>query len=259
MPVSEKVIVITGASEGIGAELARQLGASNALVLAARREKELNEVAAAAGPRTLAVPTDVTKRNEVERLRDRAIAEFGHVDVWVNNAGRGINKLTLDLTDADVDEMILVNLKSALYGIQAIIPHFIERDAGQIINISSMLGRIPMAPVRSAYSASKAALNSLTANLRSDLRRSHPNIHVTLIMPGIVTTAFSQNVLGQPHSYTPPPGMSQTPAEVAGIIAGAIENPVAELYTQPGGAGMVKKYYEDVAGFDSVSPFAPPR
>jgi short-subunit dehydrogenase len=259
MAVSGKVIVITGASEGIGAELAMQLGASNALVLAARRQQQLEEVARAAGPRTIAVTTDVTKRDQVEQLRDRAISEFGHIDVWVNNAGRGINKQTIDLTDEDVDEMILVNLKSALYGIQTVLPHFIERDAGQIINISSMLGRVPMATQRSAYSAAKAALNSLTANLRTDLRRSHPNIKVTLIMPGIVTTAFARNVRGEPQTFTPPPGMSQTPAEVAAIIANAIENPVAELYTQPSGAGMVKKYYEDVAAFDSALPFAPPR
>ena len=256
MSMSDKVIVITGASEGIGAELARQLGATNALVLGARRQKQLEEVAESAGPRALAVPTDVTKREEVEQLRDRAITEFGHIDVWVNNAGRGINKQTIDLTDADVDEMILVNLKSALYGIQTILPHFIERDTGQIINVSSMLGRVPMATQRSAYSAAKAALNSLTANLRSDLRRSHPNIKVTLIMPGIVTTAFARNVRGEPQTFTPPPGMSQTPTEVAAIIAKAIENPVAELYTQPSGASMVKKYYEDVEAFDSATPFS---
>ena len=112
-----KVVVITGASEGIGAALAEQLGArGDRVVLAARREKELNEVKARAGSNALAVPTDVTKRVEVERLRDRAIDAFGQIDVWVNNVGRGISRNVVDLTDADVDGIITINLKSRCTG-----------------------------------------------------------------------------------------------------------------------------------------------
>src|SRR5262245_27917972 len=93
-------IVITGASSGIGAELALQLSASgHRVALAARRERELRAVAARAGASAIVVPTDVTQRPDVERLRDRAIDAFGHVDVWVNNAGRGINRPVLELTD----------------------------------------------------------------------------------------------------------------------------------------------------------------
>ena len=120
--------------------------------------------------------TDVTKRGDLERLRDRALQAFGHVDVWINNAGKGIAKNVLALTDDDVDEMMLLNLKSALYGMQIITPHFQQRNAGHLINVSSFLSRVPLATVRSAYSASKAALNSLTANLRMDLRTTHPRV-----------------------------------------------------------------------------------
>src|SRR5262245_61905124 len=99
----EKIVVITGASSGIGAALARTLaGQGHAVVLAARRERELREVAAACGARALAVPTDVTRRADVERLRDRTLGERGRVDVWVNNAGRGIARPVLELSEADL-------------------------------------------------------------------------------------------------------------------------------------------------------------
>src|SRR5262249_49638962 len=107
-----KNIVITGASGGIGAALAAHLGSQgHRVALAARREGELNAVAARAGSGAVVVPTDVTKRADVERLRDRAIATLGHVDVWVNNAGRGITKPVLDLTDDELDQMMAINVK----------------------------------------------------------------------------------------------------------------------------------------------------
>jgi short-subunit dehydrogenase len=268
-----KVIVITGASSGIGAEVARQLGAQagverHRLVLAARREQELAEVArrsgaqsgAQSGAETITVVTDVTKRHDVEALRDRALAAFGQVDVWINNAGRGIGKKVLDLTDEDVDEMIRVNLKSALYGMQAIIPHFQERGAGHLINISSFLGRVPIAPVRSVYSASKAALNSLTANLRMDLREEFPGIHVSLVMPGVVTTEFAKNALGgAPGPGGPPPSSPpsspmkpQSVEEVAAAIVRLIEHPVPEIYTNPASPEIARRYYEEIGAFKAL-------
>ena len=192
-----KHIVITGASGGIGAALAARLGAAgHRVALAARREPELREAAARAGSGAIAIPADVTRRADVERLRDRAIEAFGHVDVWVNNAGRGINRPALELTDDDFDLMMMVNVKSALYGMQAIAPHFIARGGGQIVNVSSMLSRVPFATFRSGYNAAKAALNALTANARVDLARAHPGIHVTLVMPGLVRTDFQRNAVG---------------------------------------------------------------
>jgi short-subunit dehydrogenase len=250
-----RAIVITGASGGIGAALARQLGArGDRVVLAARREAELRTLANEIGSHAHAEVADVTRRAEVERVRDRAIAECGPIDVWVNNAGRGISKSVLDLTDADVDEMITVNLKSALYGMQAVIPHFIQRGRGQVINVSSFLSRVPMATIRSAYSASKAALNSLTANARMDLARAHPGIHVTLVMPGLVSTEFARHsVHGTPPMNPASPGAapaSQTADEVARVIVGAIDQPVAEVYTAPYLAPLARRYFEDVGAFE---------
>jgi NADP-dependent 3-hydroxy acid dehydrogenase YdfG len=257
MSVQNKVIVITGASAGIGAAVARQLGDTNNVVLAARREPELKTLADWIGERALAVPTDVTQSKQVEHLRDKAIDRFGRVDVWINNAGRGISRPVLELTDDDFDEMMLVNVKSALYGMQAIVPHFIERGSGQVINVSSFLGRVPVAAHRSAYNAAKAALNALTANLRMDLRRSHPNIQVTLVMPGVVNTEFGANVLGDASRFPIPQHrdpFAQTPEEVADVVVRAIEHPVAEVFTNPRSAELVRSYFADVEKFEQSIP-----
>jgi short-subunit dehydrogenase len=199
------VVVITGASGGIGAALAGELGAGGRrLVLAARRGDALRRVAhdaeARGAPDALVVETDVTRRRDVERLRDAALAKFGRFDVWVNNAGRGITRPVLELTDDDVDDIIAINVKSALYGMQAAVPHFVQRGEGHLINVSTFLSRVPIASVRSIYSAAKAALNSLTANLRMDLRTRAPGVHVSLVLPGLVATDFARNAQGGERS-----------------------------------------------------------
>ena len=252
-----KTIVITGASGGIGAEIARYLGArGHQLVLAARRDDELQHVAreaeAAGSPRAIAVHTDVTKRSDVEALRDAAVTTFGGFDVWINNAGRGITKSVLDLTDEDFDDVMAVNVKSALYGMQVAAAHFLERGSGHVINISSFLGRVPMALHRSAYNAAKAALNSLTANLRVELASRNPGIHVTLVMPGMVATDFARNAIGAPPGAGVYSGSHvQTVQQVAEIVGQVIETPVAEVYTNPSSAEMSRRYFADVGAFES--------
>ena len=149
--------------------------------------------------------------------------------------------------------MMAVNLKSALYGMQTIIPHFMETGEGHLINVSSFLSRVPLATIRSVYSASKAALNSLTANLRMDLRQEFPNIHVSVVMPGVVTTDFASNSLGDAPPAPPPPGAMkpQSVEEVAAAIVSLIENPVPEIYTNPASADIARRYYADVAAFEA--------
>ena len=252
---AEKVVVITGASSGIGAALASKLGSQGLrLVLAARRQAELNQVAQPFGQDALVVVTDVRRRDEVTRLRNAAMQHFGQVDIWINNAGRGINRSVLELSDADVDEMVAVNLKSALYGMQAIIPYFKDRGEGHLINITSFLGRIPLASYRSMYSAAKAGLNSLTANLRMDLKHEYPGIHISLIIPGGVATDFGKNALGAKPGYMQTAGYQpgQSAEEVADVIAGVIENPSPEVYTNPGQAkDLVQRYFQDVGAFEA--------
>jgi NADP-dependent 3-hydroxy acid dehydrogenase YdfG len=253
----DRVVVITGASAGIGEALALEVGRRGGRpVLAARRTKELAEVAARVGGDALAVTADVTRREDSRRILEAALDRFGGVDVWINNAGRGITRPVTLMTDDDLDEMMLVNVKSALYGIQTVLPHFIERGAGHIINVSSMLGRVPLAPFRSAYGAAKHALNALTANLRVELRAEHPGIHVTCVLPGVVATEFGSNALhGGPDSRRLPG--AQPVDEVASVIADAIERPRAEVYTRPELQALAAAYYaaEDVAELEARPPF----
>ena len=253
----DRNVVITGASRGIGAAIARELARrGDRLVLAARGRNSLEEVASASSStRVHVVTADVTQRGDVVRIRDEAIRVFGHVDVWINNAGRGIVRSVLALTDDDVDEMIAVNVKSALYGIQVIAPHFMERGRGHIINMSSFLGRVPVATPRSAYSAAKAALNSLTANLRVDLHRTHPGIDVSLVMPGLVATEFARHARGStgplPPSGIGSPMKPQTAEEVATIVADVMDHPVAEVYTNPASHAVAARYFADVSLFEA--------
>ncbi|MBV8545015.1 MAG: SDR family oxidoreductase [Acidobacteria bacterium] len=243
-----RTIVITGASAGIGAAIARRLGRDgNRLVLAARRGELLQQVARESGD-AVAVVADVTRRENVEHLRDEALRAFGAVDVWINNAGRGISRLVLDLTSDDFDEMMRVNVKSALYGMQVIVPYFADRGRGHLINISSVLGRVPtIAPHRSAYNAAKAALNALTANLRADV--AGKGVDVSLFIPGRVLTDFPHNVLGAPSAAPPPrpPGtraQPQTPEQVADAMAELIKHPRPEFYTNRRRGEMVRRWFE---------------
>jgi NAD(P)-dependent dehydrogenase (short-subunit alcohol dehydrogenase family) len=241
--MSDRVIVITGASSGIGLALARTVAARGArVVLAARRQQAL-EAAAAALPQAMAVVADVTRRADVERLLDRSVARFGHVDAWVNNAGRGISKPALQLTEDDLDEMMRVNVKSALHGMQVAAAHFMARGQGHLINVSSMLGRVPFAPARSAYSAAKHALNSLTANVRSELAATHPGIRVSLVLPGVVATDFGLNALGGGVDNRQLPN-AQDVGEVARAIADLLESPRDELYTRPEYQAQVVGYFQ---------------
>jgi NAD(P)-dependent dehydrogenase (short-subunit alcohol dehydrogenase family) len=162
-----------------------------------------------------------------------------------------------ELTDEDLDEMITTNLKSALYGMQAVLPHFKERGHGHIINVSSLLGRLPLAPFRSAYSASKHALNALTANLRLELRHEYPNIHVSSVHPGVVATEFGVKSRHGGVDSRHIPG-AQPVEEVAGVIADLVETPRADVYTRPGMREMVASYFaaEDMAAVET-DPFRP--
>ena len=241
--MTNKGIVITGASAGIGAALAELLARRGAsLMLAARRKDVLDGIARHCGAGAIGIAGDMTHRADVRRVVEEAIQHFGHVDVWINNVGRGISRLPSELTDEDIDAMMQVNVKSALYGMQEILPHFKARNSGHIINISSMLGRMPTFLPRAAYSASKHFLNALTANFRTEIQGTHPGIQVSLVSPGVVATDFGLNAMhGGVDSRNIPGG--QTSEQVAAVIAGVIESRKADVYTRPDGHEVVARYY----------------
>jgi NADP-dependent 3-hydroxy acid dehydrogenase YdfG len=253
--MKDKVIVITGASAGIGAAVAEEVAKRGArVVLASRRQDVLDALAAKLGG--LAVATDVTRRADVERLRDRALDKLGTIDVWINNAGRAISRPVSELTDSDLDTMIADNVKSVLYGIQAVLPHFKQHKRGHIMSISSGLSRFPFAPQRSAYSAAKAAVNALMANLRVELRDSFPEIKCTTVLPGVVATEFGVNALHGGVDNRKLPG-AQGVGEVAQVIADVIERPRAEVYTRPQMLDLAARYFsaDDVSVIESQPPF----
>jgi NAD(P)-dependent dehydrogenase (short-subunit alcohol dehydrogenase family) len=193
----------------------------------------------------------VTRRDEVRRAVEETVARFGRIDVWVNNAGQGITRMPTELTDDDVDDMMRVNVKSALYGIQETLPHFRARGTGHVINVSSMLGRIPFATFRSAYSASKHFLNALTAMVRDELQQTHPGIQISLVSPGVVRTEFGLSArYGGVDSRQLPE--SQSAEDVAAVIAGVIESRQPDVYTRPGAHDRVVSYYASI-GVDAVA------
>ncbi len=237
-----RVVVITGASSGIGAALSRLLGGGgDSLVLVARRDAQLRAVAAESGD-TLPIAADATRREDVRRVVARALERFGRIDVWVNNAGQGITRPPSRLTDDDIDAMMAVNVKAVLYGMQEVLPHFQERGRGHIVNVSSMLGRIPFVVGRAAYSASKHYMNALTANFRDEIQENHPDIHVSIVSPGVVRTDFGLHARhGGPDSRSFP--YSQGADDVAAVIARVIDHPRPDVYTRPGAAASVAAYY----------------
>jgi NADP-dependent 3-hydroxy acid dehydrogenase YdfG len=238
-----KVVMITGASAGIGAALAEQLAErGDRVALVARRPEALGDVAARCGAAAHPIVADVTERAQVRRAIEATIARFGRLDVLVNNVGRGISRLPSALVDADIDEMIALNVKPALYGMQEALPHFTARGTGQVVNVSSMLGRIPFATIRSAYCGAKHFLNALTATFREELRATHPGIVVSLVSPGVVYTDFGRNAVhGGPDSRQLPGG--QEPQAVARVIAHVIDTGMTDAYTIPGSRERVLGYF----------------
>ena len=238
-----KIVVITGASAGIGAATAELLSRRGMrLGLLARRAEALRRVADRCGTDALALVGDAADRADVRRAVGDVLARFGHIDVWINNVGQGISRLPSQLTDEDVDEMMRLNVKSALYGMQEVLPHFKERGAGHVINVSSMLGRIPFAVIRSAYCGAKHFLNALTATFREEVQQTHPGIQFSLVSPPVVRTDFGLNARhGGPDSRSLP--NSQSAEDVAAVIAGVIESRAPDVYTHPGAQQRVAGYY----------------
>jgi NADP-dependent 3-hydroxy acid dehydrogenase YdfG len=191
--IENKVVVITGASSGLGEAAARELSHNGAkLVLGARRLDRLEALAREIGIDDKAVvKTDVTKADEVKALVDRAIELHGRVDVIINNAGimpqSPLERQRID----EWDQMIDVNIKGVLYGIAAVLPHMTRQKSGQIINVSSVAGH-KVGPGGAVYSASKHAVRVLSEGLRQEVKPY--NIRTTIISPGAVDTELPNSV-----------------------------------------------------------------
>jgi NADP-dependent 3-hydroxy acid dehydrogenase YdfG len=193
--IEGKVVVITGASSGLGEATARLLSAQGAsVVLGARRVDRIQSLAdelIGSGGKALAIPTDVTHPDQVKRLVDTAVQAYGRIDVMLNNAGlmphSPLERLKID----DWNRMIDVNLKGVLYGIAAALPYMKQQQAGQIINVSSVAGH-KVRPGSAVYAATKAAVLVLSEGLRQEVKPY--NIRTTVISPGAVATELPNSV-----------------------------------------------------------------
>jgi NADP-dependent 3-hydroxy acid dehydrogenase YdfG len=193
--VEGKVVVITGASSGLGAATARLLAGQGALLaLGARRKDRIDALAdELSGERgkPIAVQMDVTQRDQVKHLVDAAVKAHGRVDVIINNAGLMPQSLLESLKVDDWDRMIDVNIKGVLYGIAAALPYMKEQKAGHIINVSSVAGH-KVGPGGAVYSATKHAVRALSEGLRQEVKPY--NIRTTVISPGVVATELPDSV-----------------------------------------------------------------
>jgi len=186
-----KVAIITGASSGIGAQVARTLAAGGAKVmLAARRQDRLDELVADIGANAKACVTDVSNHQSVLDLGEATIAEFGQIDVLVNNAGLMPLSFFASRKVDEWDRMVDVNIKGVLYGIDAVLTHMLERGSGQIINVSSVAGH-RTGPATGVYSGTKFAVRAISEGLRQE---TAGKIRVTTICPGAVTTELAGTI-----------------------------------------------------------------
>lgn len=192
-PIKDKVVVITGASSGLGEAAARQLAGHGAkLVLGARRLERLEALAKELSPGNVAaVQTDVTQYAQVKQLVDRAVDSHGRIDVIVNNAGLMPQSL-LEKTKIDEwDRMIDVNIKGVLYGIAAALPYMKAQQSGHIINVSSVAGH-KVSPGGTVYAATKHAVRVISEGLRQEVKPY--NIRTTIISPGAVTSELPNTI-----------------------------------------------------------------
>ncbi len=236
MDVNGKVVLITGASEGIGAATARLLAARGAKVaVAARSIDKLNEVVAELGD-SFAVRVDMTQPASITAMVDAVVDNYGRIDVLVNNAGRALRARVADVTVADFQSVVDLNVYGPLLAMQAVIPHMRRQGGGSIVNVSSNVSKMAI-PTIGAYAATKYALNGLTLTARGEL--ADDGIIVSVMHPGQTATNFGRNatVDAGMASAPPPSGGSNTSPDTAEDVAErileAIVDGPAEQYMSP--------------------------
>jgi short-subunit dehydrogenase len=240
-PVKDQVIVITGASSGIGlatARLAARRGAS--VVLAARNEPDLQKVTEeirAEGGRATAVVADVSREDEVDRIGETALREFGAIDTWVNNAGLSIYGKLTEVPMADKRRLFDVNFWGVVNGCRTAV-RFMKHRGGALINLGSEVSDRAI-PLQGIYSASKHAVKGYTDALRMELEHDGVPISVTLVKPSAINTPYPEHARSYLEDGAPalPPPMYE-PEVVARTILTCAEKPVRDIIV--GGAGRAQ-------------------
>jgi short-subunit dehydrogenase len=247
-PLSEQVIVITGASSGIGLATARAAADRGArVVLASRNEHALHaleaEINATHSGVAISVVADVGRREDVERIADAALDQFGGFDTWVNNAGVSIYGRLEEVSDEDHQRLFQTNFWGVVYGSLVALKH-LKLRGGALINIGSVLSDTAI-PLQGMYSAAKHAVKGFTDALRIELEAENAPVSVTLIKPGAIDTPYPQharNYMRQEPKHAPP---VYAPAEVARAILYAATHHKREIFV--GGSAKAMSTLSHVA------------
>ncbi|OWR32805.1 oxidoreductase [Saccharibacillus sp. O23] len=233
-PLSEQIIVITGASSGIGLVTARMAAAAGARVVAvARNEEALKELIAeleGKGQTAAYVVADVGREEDVQRVAETAIRQFGTFDTWVNNAGVSIFGQAMEVTTQDMKRMFDTVYWSVVYGSKAAVRHFKERGVpGALINIGSIFGDRGVV-VQSTYSSAKFAVHGWTENLRMELEKEKAPVSVTLIHPGRIDTPYNEHAQSYLDKQPVHRGMIYPPEAVAEAILHTAQHPKRDMF-----------------------------
>ncbi|MBD0292951.1 MAG: SDR family oxidoreductase [Jiangellaceae bacterium] len=239
-PVDEQVVVLTGASSGIGRETALEFGRRGArLVLAARGEGALEEVAAEVvrlGGEAVAVPTDISDFDEMIRLSERAVERFGRIDTWINNAALSTYGTVEEMDLAEMRRVIEVNLLGTIHGMKAALPHLRRAGGGVIVNVSSTLGKRAV-PLQAAYCAAKHGVVAFGEALRLELRLAKVPVHVVDVLPSSINTPLFEHARSKMGVLPRPIPPVYEPRVVAETIVAAAQHPVRQVFA--GGAGRL--------------------
>lgn len=226
-----KVVLITGATRGIGLALAKCLAPLNAsLILIARSHEELNKLGGELSSyrdRCLLFPADVSDRDMAGALVSEGLRKFGRIDVLINNAGIGLRAKVEEISSDDLERALKVNLFGPLYMIQETVPAFKSQGRGVIVNICS-LGAVRPAPNIGGYSATKAALMSLAETARLEFEPY--GIKVINVFPGSAKTSFRENALGESYPEKEPRLSRVSPELVASRIISGVEKGKRDIY-----------------------------
>ncbi|MEV6691466.1 SDR family oxidoreductase [Micromonospora sp. NPDC051196] len=240
-PVSDSTVVITGASSGIGTATAYALARRGCtVVLAARTEPALHAVARGCdelGGRALVVPTDITDPVAVERLAASAVAQFGRIDAWINNAAVGVVGLFDEIPVTEFRRVLEVDLLGTAYGMRAALPHLDAGGGGVVVNNASVLAEVAM-PYQSAYNAAKHGIRGLADTVRQELRLTgRGNISICTVLPAAIDTPFFRHAANHSGRMLAPPPPVYPPEMVAETIVRLLRRPRREAYA--GGAARL--------------------
>jgi short-subunit dehydrogenase len=253
-PISEQVIVITGASSGIGLATARAAAAQGArLVLAARGEDALREIEQHLrneGAEVVTVAADVGDRAEVERIATAALERFGGFDTWVNNAGHSIYGKLEEVSLEDSERIFQTNFWGVVHG-SLVALRTLKPRGGALINIGSVTSDYPV-PLQGMYSASKHAVKGFTDALRMELQDEQAPVSVTLIKPTSIDTPFPQHARNYMKEEPKLPPPVYAPEEVAMAILYAATHPKREIYIGGSAKGMTVMRRAVPAAMDRV-------